>query len=95
MNKFEKACIKTRLLNLARRKATGPPAELAEKFETSERSIKRYVNELREEGNPIKYDYNRMSYVIEEISNSCFITCAQIIFLSPALFNIAISAMDV
>ena len=64
MNKFEKACIKTRLIKLARLKSTGTPADLASKFEISERSIKRIIKELREEGESLKYDYNSMSYVI-------------------------------
>lgn len=94
MTKTEKACLKSRLLNMARLKSTGPPAELASKFETSERSIKRFVRELREEGQPIKYDYNRMSYILSENTKTCFITCMNAIFVSPALFNIVMSAID-
>ena len=65
MNKFEKACIKSRILKLASLKSTGRPADLATKFEISERSVKRIVREMREEGHNIRFDYNRSSYVIE------------------------------
>jgi biotin operon repressor len=47
-------------------KSTGKPAELAAKFDISERSVKRIIREMKEEGNPIAYDYLRSSYVIEE-----------------------------
>jgi DNA-binding Lrp family transcriptional regulator len=63
MNKFEKACIKGRILKLARLKSTGTPAELAIKFEISERSVKRIIREMKEEGEVLRYDYFRMSYV--------------------------------
>jgi biotin operon repressor len=66
MNKFEKACIKGRILKLARLKSTGTPAELALKFEISERSIKRIIKEMRDEGNMIRYVHTRMSYVCEK-----------------------------
>ena len=64
MNKFEKACIKVRILQLAKLKSTGTPSELALKFEISVRSIKRIIRELRDEGSKLKYDYNCMSYVL-------------------------------
>jgi DNA-binding Lrp family transcriptional regulator len=66
MNKFERTCIKVRILKLVRMKSTGKPAELAAKFDISERSVKRIIREMKEEGNPITYDYLRSSYVIEE-----------------------------
>ena len=66
MNKFERACIKGRILKLAILKCTGTPAALAEKFEISERSVKRLIKEMREEGNPLRFDYNRISYVLDE-----------------------------
>jgi hypothetical protein len=65
MNKFEKACIKSRIERLAGLKCTGTPAALASKFEISDRSVKRIIKEMREEGIEIRFDYNRMSYVIE------------------------------
>jgi biotin operon repressor len=66
MNKADKACIKVRILQLARLKSTGSPSDLAVKMEISERSVKRIVRELRDEGNNIKYDYHCMSYVLGE-----------------------------
>jgi DNA-binding Lrp family transcriptional regulator len=66
MNKFEKACIKGRILKLAGLKCTGTPADLATKFEISERSVKRIIKEMREEGNSLRFDYARISYVTEE-----------------------------
>jgi DNA-binding Lrp family transcriptional regulator len=63
MKKEERTCIKRRILKLARLKSTGTPAELAIKFEISERSVKRIIKELREEGEVLKYDYSSMSYV--------------------------------
>jgi len=66
MKKSDKACIKTRILKLASLKCTGTPADLASKLEISERSVKRFVKEIREEGSIIRYDYLRISYVVEE-----------------------------
>jgi biotin operon repressor len=66
MNKFEKTCIKSRILKLASLKCTGTPADLATKFEISERSVKRIIKEMREEGSEIRFDYMRISYVTEE-----------------------------
>jgi DNA-binding Lrp family transcriptional regulator len=63
MKKLERTSIKRRILTLARLKSTGTPAELAIKFEISERSVKRIIRELREEGEVLKYDYSSMSYV--------------------------------
>jgi hypothetical protein len=66
MNKTEKDCIKVRILKLASLKCTGTPAALAAIFEISERSIKRIIKEMREEGNNLRFDYSRVSYVIED-----------------------------
>jgi predicted DNA-binding transcriptional regulator YafY len=63
MNKFERACIKGRILQLARMRSTGTPEDLAYKFDISSRTIKRIIKELREEGEDIRYDYNCMSYI--------------------------------
>jgi len=52
-----------RLLKLAELKSTGAPAELANRFEISERSVKRIVKELRDEGTDIRYCQASMSYV--------------------------------
>ena len=66
MNKFEKACIKERLIKLCRLRSTGTPAQLAAKFEISERTVKRIIRELREEGEELRYDYNSVSYIYEK-----------------------------
>jgi biotin operon repressor len=66
MNKSDKACIKMRILKLASLKCTGTPADLASKLEISERSVKRIVKEIREEGRKIRYDYLSISYVMKE-----------------------------
>jgi len=63
MNRFQKETFKVRLLKLAELKSTGAPAELANRFEISERSVKRIVKELRDEGNDIRYCQVSMSYV--------------------------------
>ncbi len=66
MTRFEKDCIKERILNLARLRGTGTPADLGKKFEISERSIKRIVKEMREEGFDLRFDYACISYVLVE-----------------------------
>ena len=65
MNKFQKETYKGRLLKLAALKSTGAPAELAFRFEISERSVKRMVREIREDGTDIRYCQVRRSYVLE------------------------------
>lgn len=66
MNKFQKETFKMRLLKLAMLKSTGAPAELALRFEISERSVKRIVKEIREEGTDLRYSQLRGSYVTDE-----------------------------
>ena len=66
MNKFHKETLKKRLLKLAVLKSTGAPAELALRFEISERSVKRIVKEIREEGVDISYNQWRRSYVTDK-----------------------------
>ena len=66
MNKFQKEAYKLRLLKLAYLKSTGAPGELALRFEISERSVKRIVKEIREEGTDLRYSSVRRSYVTEE-----------------------------
>ena len=63
MNKFQRETLKVRLLKLATLRSTGAPADLASRFEISERSIKRIVKELRDEGTDIRYSQVRRSYV--------------------------------
>ena len=66
MNKFEKACFKKRIIRLVRLRSTGTPSQLAEKFEISERSVKRIIRELKEDGEVTKFDHNCISYVGSE-----------------------------
>ena len=66
MNRFQKETLKMRLLKLAVLKSTGAPSELAIRFEISERSVKRIVKEIREEGTDLRYSQLRRSYVTEE-----------------------------
>jgi len=64
MTRSEKQNLKIRILKLAKLKSTGTPADLALRFEISERSVKRIIREIREEGNAIRYCSTRRSYVI-------------------------------
>ena len=66
MNKFQREALKNRILKLATLKSTGAPSDLADKLEVSERSIKRIVKEIRDEGTEIRYCIVRRSYVTEE-----------------------------
>ena len=66
MNKFQRDTLKLRLLKLVSLKSTGAPSELALRFEISERSVKRMVQEIREEGTDIRYSPIRRSYVTDE-----------------------------
>jgi DNA-binding Lrp family transcriptional regulator len=66
MNKFQKETLKNRFLKLLALKSTGPPADLAFRFDISERSVKRIVKEIRDQGIVIRYSQLRRSYVTEE-----------------------------
>jgi biotin operon repressor len=66
MNKFHRESLKVRLLKLVILKSTGSPADLAFRFEISERSVKRIVKEIRDAGTQIRYSQSRRSYVTEE-----------------------------
>jgi DNA-binding Lrp family transcriptional regulator len=63
MNKFEKACIKKRIIRLVRLRSTGTPSQLADKFEISARSVKRIIRELKDDGEISRFDHNCISYV--------------------------------
>ena len=56
--------VKARLLRMAELKSSGSPSDAARKLEISERSVKRFVGELRQEGKAIKFSHSIMSYVI-------------------------------
>jgi biotin operon repressor len=66
MNKFEKDCVKTSIIRLARLRCTGSPLDLAIRFGISERTVKRIIKELRDKGIDISYDYAAISYVIKK-----------------------------
>jgi len=65
MTRFEKENLKNRILRLAMLKGTGTPASLATRLGFSERSIKRIIKELRDEGNEIRYCHSRGTYVLD------------------------------
>jgi biotin operon repressor len=65
-NTLNRTSIKVRILRLATLKSTGSPSEMAEKLEISERSVKRIIKEIREEGTLIHYSTARQSYVTGE-----------------------------
>ncbi len=66
MNKFEKEALKSRFLRLVALKCTGSPADLAKRFEICDRTVKRIVKEIRDEGTELRYSQVRRSYVTEE-----------------------------
>lgn len=66
MNRFQKEALRLRLLKLASLKSTGAPADLAFRFEMSERSVKRMAKEMRDRGINITYSQSRRSYILGE-----------------------------
>jgi hypothetical protein len=70
MNNLDKKNFKIRLLKLALLKSTGTPADLAFRFEISERSIKRIVSELRVEGVNIKFSQPAITYLTDETAKN-------------------------
>ncbi|NMB52519.1 MAG: hypothetical protein GX999_09345 [Bacteroidales bacterium] len=66
MTRKEKENIKFRILKLAALRSTGRPIDLASRFDISERSVKRFVGEMRKEGNNIRYSQLAGSYVTEK-----------------------------
>jgi hypothetical protein len=67
MNRYERETLKVRILRLAELRSTGTPSALASRFETSERTIKRLVKELRDDGNDIIFCHLRRSYITRKI----------------------------
>ena len=65
MTRINREHLKVRILKLATLKSTGSPADLAIRLDISERSVKRIVSEIREQGKNIKYSPLRESYVTE------------------------------
>ena len=66
MNRLERNNLKVRILRLADLQSTGRPADLAERFGLSIRSVKRYVSEIRDDGYFIRYCPYRQTYVTEK-----------------------------
>ena len=56
-----------RLDAMIRRKSTGPPKELSNKLDISERWLYKFLRELKDEFDcPITYDHYQQSYVYED-----------------------------
>jgi len=53
-------------MKLVTLKSTGRPTEMAITLEISERSVKRIIKEIRDEGTDIRYSNTRRSYVTDE-----------------------------
>ncbi len=70
MTNLDKKNFKIRLLKLALLKCTGTPADLAFRFGISDRSIKRFVRELKDEGVNINYSQLAVSYLTDETAKN-------------------------
>ena len=66
MTRIYRENLKVRILKLADLKSTGSPDDLAFRLGISNRSVKRIVGEIREDGQTIRYCPLRRSYVIEK-----------------------------
>jgi len=64
MTRPRKELAKARLLKMAVLQSTGSPAIAARKLDISERSVKRFVSELRREGLEIRFCHSSGSYII-------------------------------
>lgn len=53
------------LLELIEKERLSSPSDLTEKFECSERTVRKMINDLRRRGHSIKYSRNRAKYFIE------------------------------
>ena len=51
---------------LSQHKQTGTPQQLASKLHISERTLRRMLEQLRDNGCPVIYNRFRYSYVVEE-----------------------------
>jgi len=70
MTNLDKKNFKIRLLKLALLKCTGTPADLAFRFGISDRSVKRFVRELKDEGVNINYSQLAVSYLTDETAKN-------------------------
>jgi predicted DNA-binding transcriptional regulator YafY len=52
------------IVMLARKQNTGTPKELADRYYISERTVKRMVNTLKQQGVNIQYNRNSKTYII-------------------------------
>jgi len=66
MTRCERENLKVRILKLAALKSTGTPSELAIRLEISERTVKRIIREIREDGYEVGYCHVRRTYVTGE-----------------------------
>ena len=66
MKRIHRQDIKTRLARLARLRCTGTPSQIAMQFDIGERTVKRLVSEMRDDGIDISYRKEIMSYIISE-----------------------------
>lgn len=66
MSVEERQKLKNRLLRLTDNGSTGSPSVLAKNLGIGERSVKRLVSELREEGHNIVYSRHADSYIIRD-----------------------------
>jgi len=66
MKKLHRPVLKDRIMRLITLKSTGRPNEIAVVLEISERSVKRIIKEIRDEGTDIRYSNTRRSYVTDE-----------------------------
>ena len=67
MTRKDKENVKFRILRLAALRSTGRPADLALRLDISVRSVKRFVGEIRKEGNEIRFSQVAGSYVTENL----------------------------
>lgn len=52
------------LLFLAEKRKTGTPQEIAIRFDVSERTVRRMIDNLREQGHDIRYCRTARSYIV-------------------------------
>ena len=69
MTRIYRENLKVRILKLADMKSTGTPEDLACRFNVSQRTVKRIVSEIREEGLHIRYSPVKRSYVTDKLLN--------------------------
>lgn len=68
MTRDKRQKIKERLLVQIRMQATGSPADLAWRYGISERSVKRLISEMRDDGYNIVFRHSCNTYILMEDS---------------------------